>query len=109
MHAHLVLREGGRVVDAITSEVCGGWHMHGGEVHVFMSSRVDWRHQLPNYRVKLTRGGEQYWKEHDDELADMLLFLSENYVTTEEESMEELEERGLTGLPSMYVKFERLR
>lgn len=110
MYAHLYLAEGGRVKDANTSEVCGGWHLNSqGVIHVFMSSTVNWRHQLPNYRVELTRGGEQYWKDHDDELADKLLFIAENYITAEEESVAELEERGLEGVSQAYVKFTRLR
>lgn len=109
MYAHLYLAEGGRVQDAFTSEVCGGWRSNNqGVIHVFMSSTVDWRHQLPNYRVELTRGGDQYWKEHDDELADKLLFIAENCLTAEEESMDELAESGLEGIPELYVKFTKI-
>ena len=108
MYAHLYLVDGGRVKDANTSEVCGGWYSREGVVHVFMSSTVDWQHELPNYRVELTRGGDQYWKEHDDDLADKLLFIAENYLTTEEESVEELAERGLEGIPELYVKFVKV-
>jgi hypothetical protein len=118
MYAHLVLKKQkpafglvhGIVQDAFTSEVCGGWIVSDGEVHIYMDSTVDWWHQLAEYRLVLTRGGEQYWQLHEDELADKLLFIAQNEVMTVEESLEEVEERyGLADIPDIYVKFERVR
>jgi len=101
----------GRVEDGISGETCGGWFVgRDGFIHVFLDDDVDWGHQLARYRLVLTRGGEAYWKEHDDELADKLLFISENFLVTEHNRMEEVVERyGLEGIPDIYVKFEELR
>jgi antirestriction protein len=121
MYAHLVLKpqepvagimKHGYVQDALTTEVCGSWMMHDidGHIHVHMSDDNDWAHVLAMYRLALTRGGEQYWQTHEDELSDKLLFISENDVVTVEQDMKEVEERyGLNDIPDIYIKFENRR
>lgn len=120
MYAHLVLKEQkpvfglvhGIVQDAFTTEVCGSWIVGDidGNVHIHMDSTTDWWHQLAEYRLVLTRGGEQYWQLHEDELADKLLFVAQNEVMTVEESLEEVEERyGLVDIPDIYIKFEQVQ